>query len=1118
MKVTRTVLIVCLLTTLHIHIQLTEAQGARSQAQSKQTGTGGNRGSYHAGDDEEDLDDYEDLEDFEEGRKSLPPEKQAPVGSQSASQSSSQSSSQSDPRQSQTHQAAQHKPPPLPPPHQPPPVHQAHVPPSQQQPHHEPSTQAPKAQSPDQITKEVPPASQVSPDNVQGSPHSSLESSHSSQTADRASQSSQSSHASPANPESSGGFEPSSHSQHPDIPPHQQLPQSSQLPDGGQGQEDAQLRQEDGAGVSSTQALRADGNIEDHVSRTTNIDSDKPDKEEQWPYVLEMKRQQYIVIETQGQGERRNEVESKEQDEGPQETLEEVEQQTLEEDELQILEEDELETLEEDENQADMEELHDQQKVNLIESEEEDEVKDTGYIPIRQRQWFSDTLPPKSSRTAKDNSQKVKVEHRLEKTAKPLTVEKLPRPYDRKSMDMTTVKRIYTTTETTSKKTQLLFKPDEFGFVKMTTYIQKILSDGTVHTEFWTEVVEHIPELVTHKDQLIAEMARLKDEEDEDLPEEEPLVEIELTPEEKEAEEMYQQGQALINGTFSKDYTRAYIHFLKAAQKNHTKSLEQVAFGHLFGDYLPHNLSRAKEIFEDLSQRGSPTGQLGLGFLYSAGLGVNSTQARSLIYFTFGALGGDPMAQMAMGYRYWAGVGVEAKCESALTHYKKVASTVADSVSLSGGPTVQRVRLQEESESQTGNSPLLDDDLLQYYHFLADKGDVQAQVVLGQLYYQGGRGVAINHEQALQYFLMAAESGNANALAYLGKMYTEGSPVVKQNNMTAFHYFKNAADKGNPVGQTGLGLMYMNGMGVEKDLTKAVRFFTMAADQGWVDGQLQLGIMHFSGLGVRRDYKLAVKYFNLASQGGHVLAYYNLAQMHATGTGVLRNCHTAVELFKNVAERGRWSEMLMDAHRLYKEGQVDASLIKYTFLAELGYEVAQSNVAYILDNGESKLFEDFEVHQRALLQYTRAASQGSTWARVRMGDYHYYGFGTDIDYESAANHYRVASEQQHSAQAMFNLGYMHERGLGLRQDVHLAKRFYDLAAETSMDAQVPVTLALVKLGLFYGFDVFNKEIEYYQGIFARLDPRLYLGPDWDLYIITLLSLVLGLLILLRRAR
>lgn len=50
-----------------------------------------------------------------------------------------------------------------------------------------------------------------------------------------------------------------------------------------------------------------------------------------------------------------------------------------------------------------------------------------------------------------------------------------------------------------------------------------------------------------------------------------------------------------------------------------------------------------------------------------------------------------------------------------------------------------------------------------------------------------------------------------------------------------------------------------------------------------------------------------------------------------------------------------------------------------------------------------------------------------------MGDYHYYGYGTDIDYETAATHYRLATEQQHNAQAMFNLGYMHENGLGLKQ-------------------------------------------------------------------------------------
>ena len=46
----------------------------------------------------------------------------------------------------------------------------------------------------------------------------------------------------------------------------------------------------------------------------------------------------------------------------------------------------------------------------------------------------------------------------------------------------------------------------------------------------------------------------------------------------------------------------------------------------------------------------------------------------------------------------------------------------------------------------------------------------------------------------------------------------------------------------------------------------------------------------------------------------------------------------------------------------------------------------------------------------------RAAAQGYSAARVRLGDYYYYGWGTDVDYETAAGHYRIASEQQNNAQ------------------------------------------------------------------------------------------------------
>ena len=365
----------------------------------------------------------------------------------------------------------------------------------------------------------------------------------------------------------------------------------------------------------------------------------------------------------------------------------------------------------------------------------------------------------------------------------------------------------------------------------------------------------------------------------------------------------------------------------------------------------------------------------------------------------------------------------------------------------------------------------------------------------------------------MNYFQLAADSGNPVAMAFIGKMYLEGSDVVKQDNDTAFLYFKKAADQKNPVGQSGLGLMYLYGKGVEKDYKRAFDFFRKAAEQNWVDGQLQLGNMYYNGLGVVRDYKMAIKYFNLASQSGHLLAFYNLADMHATGTGMLRSCPTAVELYKNVAERGKWGELLMEAHADHKKGRTDHALMKYLILAELGYEVAQSNVAYILDKKESAIFQEDELWKRALVYWTRAAAQGYSAARVRLGDYYYYGLGTERDYETAAFHYRIASETQNNAQAMFNLGYMHELGYGMRQDIHLAKRFYDMAADTSVDAKVPVALALAKLTVIFTL----KNWEEYKLI---ISPEVLATVEqyWDLYLLPVLVALLAVLLVMRRPR
>ncbi|CAF0981859.1 unnamed protein product [Adineta ricciae] len=636
----------------------------------------------------------------------------------------------------------------------------------------------------------------------------------------------------------------------------------------------------------------------------------------------------------------------------------------------------------------------------------------------------------------------------------------------------------------------------------------------------------------------IAEEEQVEDEQ------EEPAVP--LTPEMEHANTIYNQAMKLINGTGNRQYDTAYKLLKQAADLGHIGAKEELAFAHLIGIHLPMNFNQARKYYEEGAQMGSAQSHFGLYFLNSAGLIPDANIPKALVHLTFAAMDGHHPAQMALGYRYWRTVSVAHNCESALMFYKQVATYVSSKITSASGQLIQRIRLYDEEEHPTQNNIMVDEDLVQYYQLLADRGDAQAQYGLGQLYYL--RDTA--YDKALYYFRLAAENGNSNAMAYLGKLYSEKNDFIKQNNQTALQFFQRSAEKGNPMGQAGIGTAFYYGAGVEQSYEKAFKYFQLSADQGYVEGQLMIGVMYYKGEGVKRDYKMALKWFQAASQSGHALGYYNLGQMHATGTGVLRSCTTAVELFKNVAERGKWSSMFIEAYNLYRQGHVEQAFMKYLYLAELGYEVAQSNVAYLLDQMPNQLMNIYhktdERYRRALIYWNRAANQGFHSARVKLGDYFYYGFGTEQSYETAATHYKYASDQSQNPQAMFNLAYMHEKGLGLKKDIHLAKRFYDMAAETSVEAHLPVNIVLFKLHFqllrekiyakFFSFSSESTATNTQSGTSSSTSSQpppivtadedhhsssttpSELDSSWDLYLMVLLLGLIGALYTMRRQR
>lgn len=71
-----------------------------------------------------------------------------------------------------------------------------------------------------------------------------------------------------------------------------------------------------------------------------------------------------------------------------------------------------------------------------------------------------------------------------------------------------------------------------------------------------------------------------------------------------------------------------------------------------------------------------------------------------------------------------------------------------------------------------------------------------------------------------------------------------------------------------------------------------------------------------------------------------------------------------------------------------------------------------------------------------------------------------------------------------------------------------------MAGDASTDAKVPVALALAKLSFMFGLQYLTEKD--WNELTVWLEPATYLGPDWDLYLITTLLGLLVLVIYLRR--
>ncbi|KAG8388040.1 hypothetical protein BUALT_Bualt02G0083800 [Buddleja alternifolia] len=473
---------------------------------------------------------------------------------------------------------------------------------------------------------------------------------------------------------------------------------------------------------------------------------------------------------------------------------------------------------------------------------------------------------------------------------------------------------------------------------------------------------------------------------------------------------------------------------------------------------------------EAAAAKGHPHSQSVLGFMCSMGMGRETSKAKAFLHHCFASQGGNMQSKMALAYTYYR----QEMHDKAVKLYAELAEVAINSFLISkDSPVIEPIRIHngaEENKEALRKSRGEEDEDFQILEYQAQKGNAGAMYKIGIFYYFGLRGVRRDHARALWWFSKAVERGEPRSMELLGEIYARGAGV-ERNYTKALEWLTLASRQQLYSAYNGMGYLYVKGYGVEKkNYTKAKDYFEKAAENEEPGGFYNLGVMYLKGLGVKRDLKVATKYFALAANAGQPKAFYQLAKMFHIGVGLKKNLAMATALYKLVAERGPWSSMSRWALESYLKGDIGKSFLLYSRMAEIGYEVAQSNAAWILDKygersmcmGESGICTDSERHQRAHSLWWKASEQGNEHAALLIGDAYYYGRGTDRDYDRAAEAYMHAKSQS-NAQAMFNLGYMHEHGQGLPFDLHLAKRYYDQALEVDPAAKLPVSLALVSL-------------------------------------------------------
>jgi len=220
---------------------------------------------------------------------------------------------------------------------------------------------------------------------------------------------------------------------------------------------------------------------------------------------------------------------------------------------------------------------------------------------------------------------------------------------------------------------------------------------------------------------------------------------------------------------------------------------------------------------EAKAKQGDPAAQFELARDYLKGEGVEKNAKRAFELASSAAGKGNVESKALLGYLYLKGTGTtkdEAKAQTLLQEAADKGSAKAAynlGIVLAGKGEMSEavIRLNKAS----------------------DAGLLEAQLLLGDWYFFGDKGIQFDYEKAFPQYLKAAKQGSAKAQNAVGYMLSSGKGTAV-NPHDAMEWLLKAVAQGDIQAEANLANLYLNGEAVPTDYVEVLRLLILSSSKG----------------------------------------------------------------------------------------------------------------------------------------------------------------------------------------------------------------------------------------------------------------------------------------------